>query len=526
MSTLRLFLAACFLFLSLLLSRVSSHCQLFPRSTCEQHSAFVPGHNLAGEGIDITTLARKGAYLVDSSRWQDPNGTCTLCRNPLMDGQLQRLPLASVDWRVRTTCYRQVTSSVKHSDMDVMKALAGEVKNEWKIDLGLPKEMDFLKSQVVFAGSHSQMAIYAHKKAQQDRLRLLQRPSLLTPHFSHAVGKLPSKHDPEEYQHVIDTYGTHYISQVQLGGRVRNLLAVRTCEAVLAGLTASDIKDCLTVEASVGPDLLSETLRAKCQELKRGRAKGAFWEAYGQRRTEAEGGDSQVELLFTEVENNIVLFSEWMETLKTRPGIVSYSLLPIHTLIAHGDPRRDVLRKAVRDYITQRAQWRNCTEQCPYGSYKHSDDPCKCVCHDESTTDAMCCARERGIARLQVHVLNGSGLWADYFSATDAYVRVFFRGQELKTSVIQDNNHPVWSESLDFGPVILTGLDYIEVQIWDRDIKHDDLLATCKELLVAGRTKPTKCHPKYGYVKYYCEVQCGPTLGGTSCQNYVSQKQD
>lgn len=170
MSTMHLFLATCLLFSPLLPARGSSHCQLFPKPTCEQHTGFVPGHNLAGEGIDITTLARKGAYLVDTSQWQDQNGTCTLCRNPLMEGQLQRLPLAGVDWRVRVSCYRQVSGSVEHSDMDVAKAVATEVKNDWKIDLGLPKELEsVLKVHVAFAGSQSQLAIYARKKAQQDR---------------------------------------------------------------------------------------------------------------------------------------------------------------------------------------------------------------------------------------------------------------------------------------------------------------------------------------------------------------------
>ncbi|XP_066486507.1 perforin-1-like [Tiliqua scincoides] len=538
MSTLHLFLAICLLFLLLLPARGSSHCQLFPKSTCEQHTAFVPGHNLAGEGIDITTLARKGAYLLDTSQWQLPNGTCTLCQNPLMDGQLQRLPLAGVDWRVRVSCYRQESGSVEHSDVDVAKAVAGEVNNDWKINLGLPKELEsILKVHVAFAGSQSQLAIYAHKKAQQDRysfvrhevscvyyrLRLLGRPSLLTPHFSHDVGNLPSKYDSQEYQHIIDTYGTHYISQVQLGGKVLNTLAIRTCKAALAGITDFDIKACLTMNTSVGPDLLLQSLRAKCHEMWRGQAKGNFWDAYGQRRTDVVGGDSQAEILFSQVGNSL-LFSEWMETLKIRPGVVSYSLLPIHTLIARSDPKREVLRQAVRDYIAQRALWRNCTQQCPSGSYKSSTDPCMCVCQDESISDAMCCARERGIAHLTVQVQNGADLWADSFSATDAYVKVFFRGRELKTKTIHNTNEPLWSETLDFGPVVLTGLDYIKVEVWDNDVRYDDLLATCYELLIAGPTKSLNCYPKYGYVRYSYEVRCGPSLGGKSCQKYVPQK--
>ena len=88
------------------------------------------------------------------------------------------------------------------------------------------------------------------------RLRLLQSPSLLAHDFSRAVDRLPRKHNSEEYQHFINTYGTHYISHVQLGGRVRHLLAMRTCTMALWGFTASKLKDCLNLETSVGHDWL------------------------------------------------------------------------------------------------------------------------------------------------------------------------------------------------------------------------------------------------------------------------------
>lgn len=85
-----------------------------------------------------------------------------------MNGQLQRLPLAAVDWRVHVLCHRQLSSSVEHSDIDVAKALAVDVKNDWKVELGLPKEME-VEARVVLAGSQSQVVIYAHEKTQQDR---------------------------------------------------------------------------------------------------------------------------------------------------------------------------------------------------------------------------------------------------------------------------------------------------------------------------------------------------------------------
>ncbi|CAM5118052.1 unnamed protein product [Eretmochelys imbricata] len=61
----------------------SSHCHTGTVNECKNHTAFVPGHSLAGEGIDVTTMARKGAYLVDNNHWQQKDSTCILCQNRL-----------------------------------------------------------------------------------------------------------------------------------------------------------------------------------------------------------------------------------------------------------------------------------------------------------------------------------------------------------------------------------------------------------------------------------------------------------
>lgn len=92
----------------LLLSLLTVQPQVLSCRVGDQHECdaapFVPGHNLVGEGFDMVTMQRKGAYVIDMETYLNPNRTCTLCSNRLQDHQLQKVILTSKRWILYISC--------------------------------------------------------------------------------------------------------------------------------------------------------------------------------------------------------------------------------------------------------------------------------------------------------------------------------------------------------------------------------------------------------------------------------------
>lgn len=133
-----------------------------------QKARFVPGYNLAGEGFDIVTMQRKGAYVIDTETWNLGNGTCRLYRNDYMGAEIQKVPVAVVDWRNLPKCSLKVSSLSYDSVESLVNDSTSAVSNDWKIGLDIPVDPS-VTIGVGFGGSHSRDSTFAIQKSKQDR---------------------------------------------------------------------------------------------------------------------------------------------------------------------------------------------------------------------------------------------------------------------------------------------------------------------------------------------------------------------
>ncbi|XP_066486491.1 perforin-1-like [Tiliqua scincoides] len=344
-------------------------------------------------------------------------------------------------------------------------------------------------------------------------------------HFKDNVKILPEKYDHNsklKYHHLIRSYGTHFITELDLGVHVRILTALPVCKIQLEGFTVSEISHCLEIEVGIiiGFDEVNKDLDLeKCKEIL-GNLTGR-WLSKEQLRF-IQGGEASLRypFFFTGFEDDP---KEWLESAKYRPGLLSYSLEPLHTLVDKNDPQRDSLQQAVSEYVRERALWRNCTHSCPPGVQQSAWDPCSCECPNNNFTNAMCCPQQRGLAKLMVIIESARGLWGDYITGSDGYVRVLFKDKFMYTHTVWNSNNPEWNANFDFG-IIQVPEDFckLELQVWDQDFGwNDDFLGKCNPTLKPWDSTSHICYLNHGRLYYKYHLTCGPNLGGSFCWDYV-----
>ncbi|KAK7138994.1 hypothetical protein R3I93_016192 [Phoxinus phoxinus] len=514
-------------FWALLLMTISGEDDIGASKECED-APFVPGHNLAGEGFDVVTMERKGSYVIKMEEWDLGNGTCKLRKNDYMNGIKQKLPAAVVDWMTLPNCSMKVSSKIFESSEALVNDSSSALSVGWKVGL------DVKAAGAAVGSTHSREAKFAMKKSKEDkysftkhevacsfyRYRLAENPPLHA-EFLEPIKSLPASYDPDAYRNLITTYGTHFITGVKLGGQMKAITAIKTCQAAVSGLTDTAVKDCLDVEASGSYYVV--TVKAEshfCKELnKKMGTNQKFSTMFNERQTEIIGGNINGEDLLFSGSSHTNSRKNWLESLKSLPDIVHYSLKPLHFLLSTKHPARKGLKRAVEEYIIENALMKVCSEPCKIGRKCSARDRCACVCESSQIITSNCCPPEKGLATLKVYNLRAEGLYGDTFTQTDGAVTVEYGTQTMRTATIDNNDNPRWPERFDFGPIKISMANRLTFKVYDADYWNSDLLGECSFDLRSGVVSDA-CPFKYGTFFFTYEVKCAPSLNGLQCNEH------
>ncbi|XP_016422643.1 perforin-1-like [Sinocyclocheilus rhinocerous] len=505
-----------FLCISLILTHwdTSSACHIGSHDECEQ-APFVPGYNLAGEGFDVVRMRRKGAFLINVKSHMD-NGTCTVCKNRFQGGQMQKLPSVVRDWRSFSRCSNQLSSALHHSVNSLMKSSTSFI-NKWEIDLSLDDI-----GRVILGGSHSDIAQFAQYQNAMDKAtfalhehsctyysyRVTDHPELST-EFSKHLQRLPTQYDVKTkplYRRTIDTYGTHYIRQVHLGGRVRRVTAFRTCLATLKGFSETDIENCLNIELKITLGFLpaNAMLSNKCSQILKDNIGMGFYQGFMTHKIEVLGGEKYFPDLVLN-QSPAEAYSNWVKSLHDNPEVISYAIFPLYHLVA--DPEVSAnLKSAITEYI----------EENMFSVDQKENQECS----QTANLDHNCCPMLAGHGKLVVFVLGATGMNEDYFSATDGFVKIWYNGIYRETEVVMNDNDPEWYTLFNFGSIEF-GHELI-FEVWDSDVKFDDFVGRCVVRPEHG-SHLRSCSLQRGIFYFAYHASCDAHLTGPRCSRYSPQ---
>ncbi|KAM4603873.1 perforin-1-like [Polymixia lowei] len=463
---------------------------------------FVPGYNLAGEGFDVVTLQHKGAYIFDVKTYLTPNRTCTLCPNPKQGNKLQKLPVSVVDWRPLSHCALELYKSSHTSVSKLVRAHNNQDTSYWKAGIKATAGLEV-------EGSHSKVASFATARSRVDNYNFMihmircnhykyrvSDSAHLSSEFSKDLNALPKRYTTDTrvpYQRFIDTYGTHYIRKVKLGGRFRRVTAIRTCLSKLNGFSTDEVESCLSMGVSVGLGKLKFPFYlSNCKKVLENRGVSTYYSSgHFQHYTEVVGGSDWDG--FISITHESQGYQDWLKTLKDHPDVTRYSLRPMYILV-EDLKRRAGLKNATEQYLRDSAISNLARE----------------------THCSSCCPTKAWRGTLEVTIIRASRLKGDYFDETDAYVKLYYGSIYKRTRIIISNN-PTWNTRYSLGKVD-THLS-LKLEVWDEDVDYDDLLISCNRTLEQGSYTHTCSRCCWGFTFSY-KLTCDRYLTGERCDQY------
>lgn len=284
---------------------------------------------------------------------------------------------------------------------------------------------------------------------------------------------------------------------MNLGGTFKRLTSIHTCSVNSnQQVSASQVKDCLSVGLSVGLGQVSASLSSDhCKKVLNNQGSVASYSEGFQNHITTVSGGEEWSGVFSMTQNDSAGFHRWLRSTKEKPALVSYKIRPLHDLVKNQVVKQH-LQREIRAYIEKNG--------LPVEKERACSGP---------NLSPNCCPLHISRGSLMVTVIRAWALNIERFGPKDIHIKVFYGGIEQRTWDIHSYD-PIWNAHFSYGHVDTGQL--LRVQTWYRDWFKSGMVGECVRQIYQG-SHQHDCWMNIGVFTYAYNLQCDPQLTGPQC---------
>ncbi|RVE62131.1 hypothetical protein OJAV_G00154070 [Oryzias javanicus] len=243
----------------------------------------------------------------------------------------------------------------------------------------------------------------------------------LSESFWKDLSSLPLTFDYSAYRQLLQTYGTHYLSEGVLGGEYQGLLELDQHAFTSTSTTDIDYQRCWR---KVKRFLFFKKVKTVCEKLKKTLSSSSKSSGNKLRiKVKTFGGDPSfmnvlAELNLETPEVNGEIYNNWASSIKDFPDIIDQKLRPLHELVKEvhcAGLKKLHLKRATEEYLAEQHPC-HCQPCHNNGRPVLTGSVCSCVCRPGTSGPA--CQRGSVIGE-QPGVIHGSwSCWSSWSSCS------------------------------------------------------------------------------------------------------------